>query len=567
MVATRCADWPNPCQLERYEPTPQAMSPTPSADRLRKRLDALNEIIAVDADRLPSELCERAKTTAGNAAARLGHGTTHTVVALAGATGSGKSSLFNAITGHTLAATGVTRPTTSAARAAVFGPDAGPLLEWLQVPTSDRLEDPALDGLVLLDLPDHDSTESSHRAEVERLVQVVDVLCWVVDPQKYADAALHEGFLERFSGHGAVTLVLLNQADRLHADDVHRCLTHLGELLAGDGLQGVRTMAVSAVTGSGIPDVRRELQARVAERRALVSRLDADLDWLSGDLGVSVGESDPAAVAPLARDRLVRAAATVAGVDTVADAVAGTYRHRASLAVGWPVTRWATRLRAEPLRRLGLGRGSRGGAPGQTPGGSDDGLTMTVPRSSLPAPSTISVGALASAGRDLIEDTSSQLPVHWERRVRDTVEPAMRALPDRLDRGIGSQQMPLQRPRWWAVLGTVQRLLALAMVAGLVWLGALFVLKWFQIPDPPMLRLGQVPLPTVLAIGGAVLGLLIAVVGRRLAVVGAGRRRERARTELSKAIAATVDAEVIAPLDAELRAMRVAQERIRAFSR
>ena len=539
------------------------MSPTASADRLRDRLDALNEILTVDADRLPAELRERSATTASNASARLGHGTTHTVVALAGATGSGKSSLFNAISGHALAQTGVTRPTTSTARAAVFGPDAGPLLEWLEVKTSDHLDDPTLDGLVLLDLPDHDSTVAAHRVEVERLVQVVDVLCWVVDPQKYADAALHEGFLERFSGHGAVTLVLLNQADRLHADDIRRCLAHLGELLDGDGLHGVRTMAVSATTGLGIPDVRRELAARVAERRALVSRLDADLDWLAGDLAVSVGESDPATVSPAARDRLVRAAATVAGVDTVADAVAGTYRHRASLAVGWPVTRWATRLRAEPLRRLGLGRAS----VARSIGSGDDGSSMTVSTSSLPAPSTVAVGALATAGRDLIAETAGQLPDHWEARVRDTVEPAMRSLPDRLDRGIGSQTMPLTRPRWWTLLGTVQRLLALAMVVGLVWLGVLFALKWFQIPDPPMVRLGQVPLPTVLAIGGALLGLLLAFVGRKVASVGASRRREAARHQLSQGIARTVDAEVVAPLDVELAAMRAAQDRIRHFSR
>ncbi len=540
------------------------MSPTAAADRLHVRLDALNEIVTLDSERLPAELRERARTTAANATGRLGHGTAHTVVALAGATGSGKSSLFNAITGQTLAQTGVTRPTTSTARAAVFGPDAGPLLEWLDVRTSDRLDDLTLDGLVLLDLPDHDSTAASHRAEVERLVQVVDVLCWVVDPQKYADAALHEGFLERFRGHGAVTLVLLNQADRLHADDVRRCLAHLGELLTDDGMVGVRTMAVSATTGLGIADVRRELAARVAERRALVSRLDADLDWLAGDLSVSVGEANPAPVGAADRDRLARAAATVAGVDTVADAVAAAYRQRASLAVGWPVTRWATRLRADPLRRLGLGR-RPASSNKSNPAHLDEALT--IPRSSLPAPSTISVGALASAGRDLVADTAAQLPEHWEQRLRNTVEPAMATLPDRLDRGIGSQPMPLERPRWWTLFGTLQRLLTLLMVVGLVWLGVLFLLKWFQIPDPPMARIGQIPLPTVLAIGGAVLGIVFAVIGRRVAAVGALRRREQARQRLSEGITATVDAEVVAPLNAELAAMRAAQERIRVFSR
>jgi GTP-binding protein EngB required for normal cell division len=536
------------------------MSGSGAADSLRSRLDALNAIVTLDADRLPDELLRRAASTSAQANARLGHGTTHTVVALAGATGSGKSSLFNAIAGRELAKTGVTRPTTSTARAAVFGPDAGRLLDWLQVPTSDRLDDPELSGLVLLDLPDHDSTAATHRAEVERLVQVVDVLCWVVDPQKYADAALHEGFLERFSGHGAVTVVLLNQADRLHADDVRRCLAHLGELLAGDGLRGVRTVAVSATTGMGVSDVRRELSARVAERRALVSRLDADLDWLAGDLGVSVGEANPAPVSSAARERIVRAAATVAGVDTVASAVAATYRQRSSIAVGWPVTRWAIRLRAEPLRRLGIGRSV-------SPSSSGGSATITVRRTSLPASSTVAVGALSSAGRDVIAESSRQLPPHWEHRVRGIVEPAVASLPDRLDRSVGTQTMPLDPPRWWAVLGALQRLLVLAMVAGLVWLGTLFLLEWFKIPDPPMVRLGQVPLPTVLAIGGALLGVLVAVLGRQIATVGAARRGERAREQLSAGIAQTVDAAVINPLNAELEAMRAAQERIRLFGR
>ena len=48
---------------------------------------------------------------------------------------------------------------------------------------------------MLLDLPDHDSTVAAHRLEVDRLVALVDVLVWVLDPQKYADAAIHERYL------------------------------------------------------------------------------------------------------------------------------------------------------------------------------------------------------------------------------------------------------------------------------------------------------------------------------------------------------------------------------------
>ena len=95
----------------------------------------------------------------------------HTVVALAGATGSGKSVLFNAIAGQELARSGPTgRPPRLRPRRSGATTRRGELLDWLTVPTSaptassprpraDRRPAGTLDGLVLLDLPDFDSRE------------------------------------------------------------------------------------------------------------------------------------------------------------------------------------------------------------------------------------------------------------------------------------------------------------------------------------------------------------------------------------------------------------------------
>ena len=77
-----------------------------------------------------------------------------------------------------------------------------------------------LDGLVLLDLPDHDSTEVEHHVEVDRLVRMVDVMVWVLDPQKYADAALHERYLRPLASHAEVMVVTLNHVDELTATDI-----------------------------------------------------------------------------------------------------------------------------------------------------------------------------------------------------------------------------------------------------------------------------------------------------------------------------------------------------------
>jgi GTPase Era involved in 16S rRNA processing len=252
-------------------------------DALRSRMGVLNDVVGIAEGRIDDGVFERAKKLCALSSERLGHGTSHTVVALAGATGSGKSSLFNAVSGTEFAVVGVRRPTTSQAFAVVFGDGANELLDWLLVPQRERIsapDDQTLAGLVLLDLPDHDSTEATNRAEVERLVEVVDVFVWVVDPQKYADASLHDDFLQRFAGHAAVTIVVLNQIDRLSPAERTACLDDLTRLLVADGLQGVRVMGVSASTGEGIDALRRELGARVAERRALVRRLDADFDCI-----------------------------------------------------------------------------------------------------------------------------------------------------------------------------------------------------------------------------------------------------------------------------------------------
>ncbi|MFD2348449.1 GTPase [Nonomuraea ferruginea] len=219
---------------------------------LDSRLAALLEAAELGEGRLPAEAVAAARAVAERAGARRRLSVEHTVAALAGATGSGKSSLFNAMTGTDLAAVGVTRPTTSTAQAALWdGAGAGPLLDWLDVPhrhSASAVDD--LSGLVLLDLPDHDSIRLSHRLEVDRLVELVDLLVWVLDPQKYADAAIHERYLRPLAGHRDVMVVVLNQIDRLPPGAADRCLKDLRRLLDADGLTGVPVLGVSARTGA-----------------------------------------------------------------------------------------------------------------------------------------------------------------------------------------------------------------------------------------------------------------------------------------------------------------------------
>ena len=103
---------------------------------LADRLTALSSVAALGVGRLPDELLADLHGLDQRAGARLRLTGEYTVVALAGATGSGKSSLFNAIAGAQLATVGIRRPTTSATQAVIFGPGgATELLDWLEIGT------------------------------------------------------------------------------------------------------------------------------------------------------------------------------------------------------------------------------------------------------------------------------------------------------------------------------------------------------------------------------------------------------------------------------------------------
>jgi GTPase Era involved in 16S rRNA processing len=537
-----------------------------AVDHLQERLHVLGEVRSLSPGRLPPDVTARLDATVERACGRLGHGTSHTVVALAGATGSGKSSTFNVLAGQDIAAVGVRRPTTSTSQAAVFrsgdesDPSAAALLDWLGIGRRHSVVDADLAGLVLLDLPDHDSTSAEHRQEVDRLVQVVDVFVWIVDPQKYADAALHEGYLRRFAGHADVTMVVLNQLDTLPPDALRATLDDLRSLVAADGMHvarsglagklpgqgaGVRVLGISARTGDGIDALRREIAARVAERRALLARLDADLDWIADDLATVTGERDPRPVGGAAADRLAAAFAAAAGVDGVADAVGDAHRLRGRRIAGWPPTRWVARLRPDPLRRLGLDRARAAERSESSP-----------PRTSMPPPSRVADAAVATAMRHLVDDAAAGLPDTWRRRLGEVASSRRDDVDDALDRAVGTTPLPTDRPRWWSVAGAAQAALAAAMVAGLVWLLVMGVVVWFGLPDLPVPRIGEVPVPTVLALGGALAGILLAAVARWETAVGARRRATAARHALNASASDVARRLVVTPVDEELRVLR-----------
>jgi energy-coupling factor transporter ATP-binding protein EcfA2 len=516
------------------------------------RLDALDAVLELAPGRVEPALVAEAGRLAGKAGDRLRFGEAHTVVALAGTTGSGKSSLFNALTGESLSQVGMRRPTTGAAHAAVWGREpAGELLDRLQVPRRHVLgaaaadgagaaADERLDGLVLLDLPDVDSVAGEHRLTADRLVDLVDVVVWVLDPQKYADASIHDRYLAPLAAHAGVMVVVLNQADRLPPDVVAGCLEDLEGLLRDDGLAGVPVLATSTATGRGLAELRSEIAGRVAAKRAAVRRLEADLTSFAASFdGLCTGAAADG-VARAERTALVGALGDAAGIDVATRAVAANHRLRARRATGWPVTRWASRLRLDPARRFRLR---------ETP--------SELVRTSLPGPSAVQRARVDQALRDLAGRASAGLPEPWPTVVRGAATSSRSELPDLLDRAVAGADLGLaRRPRWWRLAGVLQLLFALAALGGLLWLTALFALDWLRVPEPPVPDAGPLPVPTVLLAGGLLGGAVLAMVSSRLAAAGARRAAARARRRLDERVAAVADDAVVAPVERELAAYR-----------
>lgn len=515
------------------------------ARALDERLTGLRRAAEAAHGRLPDPPIQQALLVLGRAEQRRSVAPDLTVVALAGATGAGKSSLFNSIVGEQVATAGVTRPTTGEPQAALWTTPAAaaPLLEWLGVTRQHVVAVPAggeFEGLVLLDLPDMDSTVRSHRDQVDHLVERVDMMVWVLDPQKYADAAVHDAYLRRFARHGDVTTVVLNQVDRLTPTEAEECVADLGRLVAADGLPSARVLGISARTGLGQDELHRILTQAVGERQAAMQRLAADIATAAD--GLAVAAADPGtdvSRVPAAQDRALTEALTdAAGAPLVERAVHDSMRMRGARATGWPPVRWIHRLRSDPVRRLRLGR---------------EGVDAALVRTSLPSASPVSVAQVAAGARDYAAASSQGAPAAWVRSTRAVAVGAAEKIGPHLDTAVASADVGSPRtPRWWSLVGLLQWLLFAVAAAGALWLVGLMVLRWLALPAPDTPAFGRLPVPTAMLIAGAVAGILLAFLAGLGVRVSASRAAAKARRAVAEHVAEVGQVRIVDPVSAEL---------------
>ena len=519
---------------------PGFVSPLRVGSELSTRLSALARLVQIGSartgpDAISPTLIDDAGQLLSRAGERLRLSSSHTVVALAGGTGSGKSSLFNRIAGADFSTVGVTRPVTRDVHACVWGVSgSGPLLEWLAVPSRYRYArasaldggEQSMAGLVLLDLPDHDSVMSHATDQVDHLVELADLMIWVLDPQKYADAAVHRRFLVPLAGHSEVLAVVLNQSDLLTPEQLEDCVNDLRRLLDAENLHDVQVFVTSAVTGAGLDPLLKLLADTVSARKAAAARIAADVDGIvtrflpfagaesgpftaagrqagasGGRAGRQPGEqpSDATSVARTlggAPSRLAAAFARAAGVSAIGDALQSARELRAIDYVGWPVTWLVERIvRRQPVRKIRLGR------------------LWSELRGVTAGPSGAQKSEIDNALTELADEVSPALPRPWSATVRAAIRSRADEIPAALGERIGAA-LPAENniAPWWRAIGVWQGLLLGGSVVGLAWIVAIFIFGVFHAATVPHLfrAVGLLPVLVLFIAAAMVLGWLTA---------------------------------------------------------
>ncbi|MDT9690280.1 GTPase [Streptomyces sp. P9(2023)] len=508
---------------------------------LRTRLDALHELVGLSRTRLAGDTLAEAGRVLDEAAARQRLSARHTVVAIAGPTGSGKSTLFNALAGVPVSETGLRRPTTSAPIALSWSEGSAGLLDRLAVPGRLRRRplaggaaDEDLQGLVLIDLPDHDSAVTAHRDQVDRVLGLVDAVIWVVDPEKYADAALHERYLRPLAGHAEVTFVVLNQIDRLGTDasdlvldDLRRLLDEDGMALGEHGEPGATVLALSALTGEGVGELRELLGRFVTERTAPALRLSADVDAAAARLRPAYVSDGQTGLGERAREDFAARLAVAVGATAAGEAAERVWRRGAIRACGTPwlrLYRWYERLRAHG--------------------------TATDPRQQAPLEDELTARQrVEQAVRVVADDASRGLPAPWAQAVREAAARGADGLPEALDEltaTIGDPAARPPRPAWWPAAVLAQVLMTFLQLFGALWLLGQIV----GVVEPGLLP------PVLIMLGGVVGGPLVEW-ACAAAVKGPARRYgQEAERKLREAAAACGRARVLDPISAELMRYR-----------
>ena len=141
------------------------------------------------------------------------------LIAFMGGTGVGKSSLLNRLAGRAIAKAGIARPTSREVTVYYHRDVTLPDLPLREVSISHH-DDDSQKMMVWIDMPDFDSTDVQNKALVLQWMPYIDMLIYVVSPERYRDEKawqllISQGARHAFgwlqSCHNTTCLICLSQ--------------------------------------------------------------------------------------------------------------------------------------------------------------------------------------------------------------------------------------------------------------------------------------------------------------------------------------------------------------------
>ncbi len=217
------------------------------------------------------------------------------IVAFMGGTGVGKSSLLNRLAGKAIARAGVERPTSREVTlyhhhsvAIKHLPEQLPLA---QIKTSEH-DNESRKHVIWIDMPDFDSTEQSNKHQVLEWLPHIDVLIYVVSPERYRDEKAWRLLLAEGGKHA--WLFVLNQWDRGQTEQYEDFKLQLGKAGFADPVifktacaEGLQADEFTALESTISSLATKHIVAQLEQRSSRIKKdeLKQNLQNASGLLG------------------------------------------------------------------------------------------------------------------------------------------------------------------------------------------------------------------------------------------------------------------------------------------